>query len=89
MVRYAVFFGKRILVCFKPRLTAMFGAMARFGGWGVDASTIRFHRVFAPHICTGNIQGKLTRGKCLAELKTNVRWDISHKVHLAKFTTLD
>lgn len=52
------------------------------------ASAVYLHRVFAPQVCTGNIQGKLTRGKCLAELKTNVRPDISHKVHLAKFTTL-
>ncbi len=72
------------------------------GAWGGDASTIRLrytlppcictaslHRKFAPQVCTGNIQGKLTRGKYIAELKTNVRPDISHKVHLAQFTTLE
>ena len=58
------------------------------GAWGGDASTIRFRRVFAPQVCTGNVQGKLIRVKCPAELKTNVRSDISHKVHLAQFTTL-
>ena len=51
--------------------------------------TASLHRKFAPQVCTGNIQGKLTRGKCLAEVKTNVRPDISRKVHLAQFTTLD
>ena len=53
------------------------------------ASAVYLHRKFAPQVCTGNIQGKLTRGTCLAELKTNVRPDISRKVHLAQFTTLD